>query len=85
MKCNHSSEERMTASDGVCPVCLRLESATGGRLEGLKYALRMVQGRRILNRQPAYLAAVDEMEVFLLAAIERVERGEPMGGECIAH
>lgn len=47
-------------------------------LDGLRYALDLVRGRRILNRPPAYLAAVDEMEIFLMAAIERVERGEEM-------
>lgn len=49
-----------------------------GQLDGLKYALQMVQGRKVLKRNSAYLAAVEEMEVFLLAAIERVEKGEPM-------
>jgi len=48
------------------------------RLEGLRYALEMVQGRRILNRPAAYLAALDEMEIFLKPAMARVERGESM-------
>ena len=47
-------------------------------LDGLRYALDIIDGRRILNRPAAYLAALDEMEIFLKAAIERVERGEPM-------
>lgn len=47
-------------------------------LAGLRYALSLVDGRRILNRPPAYLAALDELEIFLKAAIERVEQGQPM-------
>lgn len=53
------------------------------RLEGLKYALNITQGRRILNRPPSYLACVDEMEIFLQAAIERVEAGEDMGSVAV--
>lgn len=50
-----------------------------GTLEGLRYALGIVKGRRgILSRPPAYLAAIDEIEIFLEAAIDRVERGESM-------
>lgn len=50
-----------------------------GRLEGLRYALFIVKNRRfLLNRPPAYLAALDEMEIFLEAAIERTENGEDM-------
>ncbi len=48
------------------------------KLEALGYALQLVQGRRILNRPAAYLAAIDELEIFLRAAIERVEHGEEM-------
>lgn len=47
-------------------------------LDALRYALSLVQGRRVLKRHPAYLAACEEMEIFLQAAIERVENGEPM-------
>jgi len=49
-----------------------------GLLEGLRYALILVEGRRVLNRPAAYLAACDEMEIFLKAAIERVENGESL-------
>lgn len=49
-----------------------------GRLEGLNYALGIVRGRRVLSRHPAYLAAIDEMEIFLMASIERVKNGEEM-------
>jgi hypothetical protein len=52
--------------------------ALDGSLDGLRYALNIVRGRRILNRPEAYLAAIDEIEIFLMAAIERVEHGEPM-------
>lgn len=51
------------------------------RLEALSYALGLVQGRRVLNRTPAYIAALDEIEIFLRASIERVEKGEPMYSE----
>lgn len=47
-------------------------------LDGLHYALGIVKGRRVLNRAPAYLAALDEIEIFLNASIERVENGEPI-------
>ena len=49
-----------------------------GSLDGLRYALDLVSGRRILNRPPGYIAALDEVEIFLRAAIDRVERDEPM-------
>lgn len=52
--------------------------ASGSSLDGLRYALSIVEGRRILNRPTAYLVALDEIEIFLKAAIDRVERGEPM-------
>lgn len=48
-------------------------------IDGLNYALKIVRGRRVLNRTPDYLAALNEIEIFLMAAIERVENGEPMG------
>jgi hypothetical protein len=47
-------------------------------LDGLKHALNLVRGRRTLNRTKAYLAAIDELEIFLMAAIERVMNGESM-------
>lgn len=50
-----------------------------GQLEGLRHALNIVRGRRMtFLRPPAYLAALDEIEIFLEAAMERVERGESM-------
>lgn len=49
-----------------------------GQLDGLRYALSLVNGRRVLSRHTAYLAACDEMELFIKASIERVENGEPM-------
>lgn len=49
-----------------------------GRLEGLRYALGIVKNRRTLNRPLAYLAALQEMEIFLEASIERTENGEEM-------
>lgn len=49
-----------------------------GRLEGLRYALGIVKHRRTLNRPLAYLAALQEMEIFLEAAIDRTENGEDM-------
>lgn len=51
-----------------------------GRLEGLRYSLSIVEGRRFLikNRTSGYLAALDEIKIFLEAAIERIENGEEM-------
>ena len=59
--------------------CL-VEATKEGSIAGLRYALNIVKGRRIpdLNRPSAYLAALDEIEIFLNAAIERVENGESM-------
>jgi hypothetical protein len=48
------------------------------KISTLTYALNLVQGRRVLNRTPAYLACVDELETFLKASIERVKLGEEM-------
>ena len=47
-----------------------------GTLDGLYYALEMLGCRRLLKRTPDYLAAINEMEILLLAAIDRVENGE---------
>lgn len=52
-------------------------------LDGLKHALLLVAGRRALNRTKDYLAALDDVEIFLAAAVERVERGEPMQATAI--
>ena len=49
-----------------------------GALAALRYALQLAQGRRVLNRPAAYLACVEDMEIFIKAAIERVESGEQM-------
>lgn len=46
--------------------------------DGLKYALEIVANRRVGNKHPAYIAALDDMEIFLNAAIERTEQGQPM-------
>jgi hypothetical protein len=53
-----------------------------GQLEGLKYALNTLQSRRVLRRSDVYLAALEEMEIFLEAAIERVENGDEMSATC---
>jgi hypothetical protein len=60
-----------------------MSEKASGRLEGLRYALLLVNGRRVLARHAAYLAACDEMEIFLAAAIERVENGGEMHSEAI--
>lgn len=52
-------------------------------LDGLKHALLLVAGCRALNRTKDYLAALDDVEIFLAAAVERVERGEPMQSTAI--
>lgn len=71
-------ECKRTAIDDAKPTGEAVLAASRGSLDGLNYALNIVRGRRVLKRTPDYLAAVDEMEIFLLAAIERVENGEPM-------
>lgn len=53
------------------------------RAEGLRYAMSIVSGRRLFNRPPGYLAALDEIEIFLKASIERVENGEDMHSTAI--
>lgn len=59
-----------------------MEAKQAGQLEGLEYSLNIVRGRRILNRTPQYLAAIDEIEIFLMAAIDRVQRDEDMSATC---
>ncbi len=54
------------------------------RVLALKYSLDIVRGRRVLSRNESYLAAVDEIEIFLEASIERVESGETMHSVAIA-
>ena len=49
-----------------------------GALAGLRHALDVVRERRVLRRKPEYIAALDELEIFLNAAIERLENGEEM-------
>lgn len=53
-------------------------SQTKPKLDGLRYALAVVEGRRVLSRPVTYIAALDEISIFLRAAIERVEMGETM-------
>lgn len=56
------------------------------KIEALRYAVSVIASKRgILNRTPGYLAALDEIETSILAAIERLERGEQMGPVAIAH
>lgn len=55
-----------------------------GKLEGLRYAESIVANRRVGSKTPDYLAALDDMEIFLRAAIERVENGETMNATAIA-
>lgn len=51
-------------------------------LDGLRYALSIAHSRKgILQRPPGYIAACDEIIIFLEAAIERVENGESMHSE----
>jgi hypothetical protein len=50
----------------------------GTALDGLKYAMSIVANRKVRKSTPDYMAALGEIEVFLQAAIERVENGEPM-------
>lgn len=47
-----------------------------GTIDGLNYALTIVANRRVRKSTADYLAALDEMEIFLKSAIERVENDE---------
>lgn len=47
-------------------------------LKALRYALSLVEGRTVLRRTPDYIAACDDMKIFLEASIERVQSGEQM-------
>ena len=53
-----------------------------GKLKGLHHALYLVHCRKLKQANESYLAAVNDIEVFILAAIERVENGEPMEATC---
>lgn len=61
---------------------MRVAVERQGQCSGLRHALNLVKGRRILNRPPAYLAALDELEIFISAAMERLENGEEMSATC---
>lgn len=48
------------------------------KIEALDYAVAIIASKRLPNRHPAYLAALDDIETSCLAAIERLENGEQM-------
>lgn len=54
------------------------EIEKAAKIAALQYALNITTGRRVLNRTAGYLAAVDEIELFLRASLERLENNEPM-------
>lgn len=54
------------------------EDQRRGRLEGLQHAMLIVEGRRVVNHTDSYKAALDDIQVFLEASIERVKNGEEM-------
>jgi hypothetical protein len=47
-------------------------------LDGLKYALSITAMLRVRKSTPDYLAALDNVDVHIRAAIERVEKGDPI-------
>lgn len=49
--------------------------------DGLLYALQVVNARRFLSRPPGYIAALDEVEIFIQAALERLKLGQSMSAE----
>jgi hypothetical protein len=55
-----------------------IDAAQSGKLEGLKHALEITRNRRSPQKNATYLAALDDIEIFLSAAIGRVESGETM-------
>lgn len=51
-----------------------------GKLAGLKYAVSICEMRKSGSRKTRdHIAALDDVKVFLEAAIERTENGEEMG------
>ena len=48
------------------------------KIEALTYALSVVASKRAGKRPTAYLAALDDINVSLSAAIERLEHGDRM-------
>ncbi len=69
----------LTPARPLLPYTMNLREL--GRSEGIRYALSVVKARRILNRPPAYTAALDEVEIFLEAALERLAEGKSMHAE----
>ncbi len=50
-----------------------------GKLQGLLYGKSMIDMRRAGSRKtPDYLAGLNDIEIFLDAAVERVRMGLPM-------
>lgn len=47
-----------------------------GQIGGLFYSLVILENRKFLNCHPAYMAALDDIKIFIEASIERLESGE---------
>jgi hypothetical protein len=71
-----NSTTTKSAGEDESPRCAE---ATGSAIDGLRYAKQIVATRRILNRPASYLAALDEIDIYLDAAIHRLETGGQIG------
>lgn len=58
------------------------EALKQGKLLGLRYAMIITNHRRVIKKTPDFMAALSEVDIFLEAAIERVENGEDMHDTC---
>lgn len=83
MKTAEEWQEFELANPAISPTAIKRDIQREAMLHALNHVLRLVNGWRILNRPAAYVAAVDDMEIFLMAAIERVENNEPVGSTAI--
>ncbi len=54
------------------------QDSASHKIKALRHALAVITSKRVLNRHPAYLAALDDLEISYFAAIERLEHGEQM-------
>jgi hypothetical protein len=62
-----------------------IDAEKRGKLEGLRYAASLCEFRRLPMYNASYHAACNDIQIFCLAAVERVEAGEQMESLAIAH
>lgn len=52
-------------------------------IAGLEYVKYIIQGRKVLKRSRDYVGALDDVEMYIDAAIERLDSGEDIFDTCL--